>query len=146
MKYSLGLDIGNGSVGWAVVQNEGEHWIEDFGVRLFESSENPKNKCNKNQKRRAQRAARRVTRRRSHRKMRIKQHLQRMGLFTLDELSRDFEAPHPDPLSLRVKGLDEPLSPCELAACLFHISNHRGYQDYFDTHIEHITEEDKEQL
>ena len=146
MKYTLGLDIGIGSVGWAVVQNEGEHWIEDFGVRLFESSENPKNKCNKNQKRRAQRAARRVTRRRSHRKMRIKQHLQRMGLFTLDELSHYFEAPHPDPLSLRVKGLDEPLSPCELAACLIHISNHRGYQDYFETDIEDMTEENKEDL
>lgn len=145
MKYTLGLDIGIGSVGWAVVQNEGEHWIEDFGVRLFDSSENPKDKCNKNQERRAQRAARRVTRRRSHRKMRVKQHLQRMGLLTLDELSRYFEAPHPDPLSLRVKGLDEPLSPCELAACLIHISNHRGYQDYFETDTEDMTKAEKEE-
>ena len=40
MKYIIGLDIGIGSVGWAVVRNEDDcKRLEDFGVRIFESGE-----------------------------------------------------------------------------------------------------------
>lgn len=35
MRYSLGLDIGTTSVGWAVI-NEDRNRIEDLGVRIFE--------------------------------------------------------------------------------------------------------------
>ncbi len=38
MKYIIGLDIGIGSVGWAVVRNDDDcKRLEDFGVRIFES-------------------------------------------------------------------------------------------------------------
>ncbi len=40
MKYIIGLDIGIGSVGWAVVRNDDDcKRLEDFGVRIFESGE-----------------------------------------------------------------------------------------------------------
>ena len=45
MHYTLGLDIGISSVGWAVLQNmpDGEPFkIEDLGVRIFEKAEQPK--------------------------------------------------------------------------------------------------------
>ena len=35
MKYIIGLDIGIGSVGWAVVRNDDDcKRLEDFGVRI----------------------------------------------------------------------------------------------------------------
>lgn len=40
MKYIIGLDIGIGSVGWAVVRNDDDcKRLENFGVRIFESGE-----------------------------------------------------------------------------------------------------------
>lgn len=40
MKYIIGLDIGIGSVGWAVVRNDDDcKRLEDFGARIFESGE-----------------------------------------------------------------------------------------------------------
>ena len=41
-KYSLGLDIGTTSVGWAVIDLEKER-IHDLGVRIFERPEDPQN-------------------------------------------------------------------------------------------------------
>lgn len=42
--YALGLDIGIGSVGWAVLRNQpnGEpDRIQDLGVRIFDKAEQP---------------------------------------------------------------------------------------------------------
>ncbi|WP_235182701.1 hypothetical protein [Gracilibacillus boraciitolerans] len=41
MKYNIGLDIGVTSVGWAII-NIDKNRLEDWGVRLFEVAENPK--------------------------------------------------------------------------------------------------------
>lgn len=60
-KYYLGLDIGIGSVGWAIIGEErGEHWLEDFGVRLFNVPEDPQNKKSLAEKRREFRGKRRL--------------------------------------------------------------------------------------
>ena len=66
MKYSLGLDIGTTSVGWAVV-NEDKQRIEDLGVRIFERPENPKNGESLAKPRREARSARRRLKRRRQR-------------------------------------------------------------------------------
>ena len=45
MEYTLGLDIGIASVGWAVLSNDAKGepcHIEDLGVRIFEAAEQPK--------------------------------------------------------------------------------------------------------
>ena len=43
MKYSMGLDIGIKSIGWAVINDE-KNRIEDLGVRIFPAAERPKTK------------------------------------------------------------------------------------------------------
>lgn len=45
LRYTMGLDIGIGSVGWAVLQNNAQREpikIVDLGVRVFEKAEQPK--------------------------------------------------------------------------------------------------------
>ena len=141
MHYILGLDVGIQSVGWAVIRYDEPARIEDFGVRIFDTTENQKSKDNANQERRAFRAARRVLRRRSHRREMVKRHLQRIGLLREGKVEAFFESGQSDPLRLRVKGLTEQLTPVELAACLIHISNHRGYQAFYN-----LTEEELKEL
>ena len=132
MNYVLGLDVGIGSVGWAVIRNEEDNKrIEDFGVRVFASGENPKNKDRYSQERRGKRAARRLIRRRSHRKERLRNHLENIGLVSAEKVKTYYENCSSDIISLRVKALDERIEPEELAACLIHICNHRGYRDFY---------------
>lgn len=142
IKYVLGLDIGIGSVGWAVVRCEGDPRIENFGVRIFESGENEKRKSRKSQERRDFRAGRRLVRRRAHRKERIRFWFQKQGLATEKEIKAFFND-NKDMISLRVRALDEKISPAGLAACMIHISNHRGYREFYDYSAE--TEADSEE-
>ena len=78
-KYGIGLDIGIGSVGFAVISrtNREDARIEDLGVRLFDSGETNDHKARKSQERRAHRSVRRLIRRRAHRKDRVKKFLQK---------------------------------------------------------------------
>lgn len=70
-KYILGLDLGISSVGWAVTgyddENAIEPWLDDFGVRLFEVPENPKDKTSLAAERRGFRSSRRLKRRKKAR-------------------------------------------------------------------------------
>lgn len=66
MKYSLGLDIGTTSIGWAVI-NEDKQRIEDLGVRIFECPENPRNGESLAKPRRDARSTRRRLKRRRER-------------------------------------------------------------------------------
>lgn len=135
MKYRIGLDIGIGSVGWAVI-NEEKRRIEDFGVRIFESGESPNGKDRASQERHGFRSVRRLERRRVHRKELLKNHLIHIGFIRAgfeDEYAAVRDA---DVHTLKVKGLDEKLSPAELFKCLVHTCNHRGYQDFYEGSIE----------
>ena len=131
-RYIIGADVGIGSVGWSVI-NLDEQRIEDFGVRLFDSGEivDSNHKKRKSQKRRAFRSMRRLIRRRAHRVVRLKALLEQIGVVAAAEVEANYETPQPHPLTLRVKGLTEKLSPQDLAAALIHISKHRGYNDFF---------------
>lgn len=133
IKYVLGLDIGIGSVGWAVVRCEGEPRIEDFGVRIFDSGENEKRKSRKSQERRGYRSGRRLVRRRAHRKERIRFWFGKQGLASAGDIQAVFDRDDKDMISLRVRALDGQVSPAELAACMIHISNHRGYREFYGT-------------
>ena len=95
MHYTLGLDIGISSVGWAVLQNmsDGEPFkIEDLGVRIFEKAEQPKTGASLALSRREARGARRRLRRRRHRKERVKALLQETGCIDREELEALLEA------------------------------------------------------
>lgn len=93
MKYIIGLDIGIGSVGWAVVRNDDDcKRLEDFGVRIFESGEIIESNKNirKSQRRRKYRGMRRRIRRRNHRKERLKNYLENIEFVSRAELSEFF--------------------------------------------------------
>lgn len=134
IKYSLGLDIGTTSVGWAVVNLDKER-IEDLGVRIFERPENPKNGKSLAEPRRTARSTRRRLRRRRQRLNYLKQFFINQGLLTKQEVDDIIGSAHTkawhqahDPYRLRVKGLTEKLSPDELLIALYHIAKRRGYK------------------
>ena len=134
IKYSLGLDIGTTSVGWAVVNLDKER-IEDLGVRIFERPENPKNGKSLAEPRRTARSTRRRLRRRRQRLNYLKQFFINQGLLTKQEVDDIIGSVHTkawhqahDPYQLRVKGLTEKLSPDELLIALYHIAKRRGYK------------------
>ena len=133
MHYTLGLDIGISSVGWAVLQNmpDGEPFkIEDLGVRIFEKAEQPKTGASLALPRREARGARRRLRRRRHRKERIKALLQETGCIGREELAVLLEASgfDKDVYTLRAEGLDRRLTQAEWARVLLHLAQRRGYR------------------
>lgn len=140
-KFILGLDVGIGSVGWAVL-NLDKLRIEDCGARIFESGEDPKKRERKSQQRRRDRGLRRLTGRRSYRKVRLKKHLELIGLVKASDIKLYYETKENDAVSLRYKALSEKLSPEELAACLIHICNNRGYKDFYEVNTDDLTKEE----
>ncbi|MDY0277160.1 MAG: type II CRISPR RNA-guided endonuclease Cas9 [Acholeplasma sp.] len=123
----LSLDIGITSVGWAIIDDQGN--IIDVGVRLFDES-NPKD----NLKRRASRGSRRMIRRRKQRSKELFSFLINIGLIT-----EDFK-PLGNPYELRKKGLKEQLSNEELATILLNYSKRRG------SSLETVEEEGKNEV
>lgn len=135
MEYRIGLDIGIGSVGWAVVSaGVAGHpaRIEDFGVRIFESGENEKTRQSDCQERRGFRGVRRLERRRAYRKKILRAHFQKIGLCNpafQDDLEACRDA---DVYRLKAEALERQLLPAELYKCLVHTCNHRGYRDFYE--------------
>lgn len=131
MKYSLGLDIGTSSIGWAVV-NEDKKRIEDLGVRIFERPENPKNGESLAAPRRNARSARRRLHRRRERLNFLKEFFIKHDLLSEEEITRIFTykegLSHPDPYLLRAKAIQEKISNYELFIALYHIAKRRGYK------------------
>lgn len=136
-KYYLGLDVGVGSIGWSVINIE-KNRIEDFGVRLFESGEDTRKKERFSQKRRRYRGIRRLYRRRSHRKQRLKNYLGLIGLTSAENIDRYYENCNNNIIELRYNALSEKLSPEEIAACLIHICNNRGYNDFYEVNADDL--------
>lgn len=87
-KYYLGLDLGITSVGWAVMTEEGKKfYIDDFGVRLFDSSENPKEGTTNAEERRKFRSSRRLIRRRKQRISDLKGFLSKQNIVTISQIN-----------------------------------------------------------
>lgn len=146
MKYIIGLDIGIGSVGWAVVRNDEDcKRLEDFGVRIFESGEIIENNKNirNSQKRRKYRGMRRRIRRRNHRKERLKNYLENIEFVSRAELSEFFAKNNHDIIDIRVRALDEKVTPVELTAALLHIAKRRGYKAFYELSDENNNAKDK---
>ena len=129
MKYSLGLDIGITSVGWAVLNLDANR-IEDLGVRAFNAAEDPKTKAPLAEPRRTARSIRRRLRRRAGRLRRIRDIFVQHGLITGDTRDSAFETRKgkASPWELRANGLDHLLTGEELARALFHIAKRRGFK------------------
>lgn len=132
MNYIIGIDVGIGSVGWAII-NLDKRRIEDCGVRIFETGENVQKRESICQERRTARGIRRLVRRKSHRKSRLKKHLELIGLTTENKINEYFINGNSNIIALRVKAISEKITPEELTACLIHICNYRGYKDFYST-------------
>lgn len=133
-KYGIGLDIGIGSVGYAVISrtNNLDARIEDIGVRLFDSGENIRQKASNAQERRGYRSTRRLLRRRKHRKERIKKFFLKIKLMNEMQLKAWQEQNgNQNVLQIRIKGLNEKLTPEEILDCIIHICNRRGYREFY---------------
>lgn len=144
-KYSLGLDIGTSSIGWAVLDLDKKR-IHDLGVRHFDIAEKIKN----NQEiplakpRRDARSARRRLKRRRQRLNHLKQFFVDQNILTKDRVEEvlnyksDFNKL--DVYGLRAKALTEELSSEELLKVLYQIAKRRG----FKSNRKVVEESDKE--
>lgn len=133
----LGLDIGIGSCGWAVVDVPeidpetgeilGDFMIHACGVRGFEVPEEPDTHELRNKARRQKRGQRRLIRRRRQRLAQIRRLLAAQGL-PADPGPMRPGAPFDLVWRLRVAGLDRRLEPEEWSRVLIHIARHRGFR------------------
>lgn len=143
MKYSLGLDIGTSSVGWAVLDLEKER-IHDLGVRIFERPEDPQNGDSLAKPRRDARSARRRLKRRRQRLNNLKKFFVDQNILTKDQVEEvlDPESDYNklDVYALRSKAITEELSPEELLKVLYQIAKRRG----FKSNRKVVEESDKE--
>ena len=130
-KYSLGLDIGTSSIGWAVLDLNKER-IHDLGVRIFEKPEHPKSGESLAKPRRDARSARRRLKRRRQRLNNLKQFFIDQNILTRDRieevLSDKSEFNKLDVYALRSKALTEELSPEELLKVIYQIAKRRGFK------------------
>ncbi|MEM2272062.1 MAG: type II CRISPR RNA-guided endonuclease Cas9 [Archaeoglobaceae archaeon] len=144
MKYSLGLDIGSESIGWAVVQldeNNNPVKLVNFGVRAFEAVQRESDASSTPAKeRRIARSQRRRLRNKKRRKRKLIDLCVELGIFSnrqqaISALENGKKGE--SPWKLRVKALDQKLSPEDWFRVLYHMVNHRG----FDVRIKGSDEE-----
>ena len=142
-KYSLGLDIGTSSIGWAVLDLDKER-IHDLGVRIFERPEDPQNGDSLAKPRRDARSARRRLKRRRQRLNHLKQFFVDQNILTKNQVEEvlDYKSDFNklDVYELRSKALAEELSPEELLKVLYQIAKRRG----FKSNRKVVEESDKE--
>ena len=132
IRYTLGLDIGIASVGWAVLRNgpDGEPYkIENLGVRVFDKAETGKGESLATHRREA-RSSRRVVRRKRHRKERIKYLIEQEGIMTQAEMTQLFQNSSfkKSVYEIRVEALDRLLTREETVRLLIHFAQRRGYK------------------
>ena len=132
MRYTLALDIGIASIGFAVLRNDSYGnpiRIIRLGVRIFEKAEQSDGSSLAMARRQA-RGARRVIRRRRHRKERIRQLIENSGLMSMEDMELLFSkgAFAQSVYELRVEALDRPLTVEEAVRLLIHFSQKRGYK------------------
>jgi len=132
--YTLGLDLGTNSVGWAMVAREGEVFENGrcilAGVRVFPAGVpnlNEKKEQAPGQTRREKRSQRRVVYRRKQRRRLLRRILVKTGLLppNREGLSALMKR---NPYELRARGLDDALEPHEFGRTLYHLCQRRGFK------------------
>jgi CRISPR-associated endonuclease Csn1 len=127
--WVMGVDLGIGSCGTALVQLGQEPRILFMGSRCFEVPEFPKDKELKNKTRRTARLMRRTLRRRRQRMTALRRLFAEKGLLAQqapDGFHHRKDAP--DPWRSRSEGLSRRLTNDEFAVALLHIAKHRGFK------------------
>ena len=128
-KWRLGLDLGTNSIGWSVFSLDSDNEIldlVDLGVRIFSNGRDSNNEP-LSVSRRIARGQRKLIYRRKLRRKQTFRLLQSQGLFPKDK-TECMELKLLNPYELRIKALDEKLTPFELGRVLFNLSVRRGFK------------------
>ena len=128
--YILGLDLGLASIGWAVMEIDGEGdpiKLLDANTVIFTSLDNEKGKLY-NVERREKRGARRVRRRRINRIETIKKFIVNNNILKEIELKNLFNGTLEDIYFIRLKGLKEQLNNFEIARLMIYYAKNRGFK------------------
>lgn len=128
-KYRIGLDVGIGSVGWAVLENdpvtEQPIRIVDLGVRTFNPNEVPKTGESTAKARRETRGVHRRCRRRALRMARAKTLISNQ----LNISEKDLDSvKNKDVFELRYRAINEKVLDAELAKIILNIYKRRGFK------------------
>ncbi|WP_435416863.1 type II CRISPR RNA-guided endonuclease Cas9 [Parerythrobacter aurantius] len=124
MATRLGLDIGTNSIGWCLYDGD---TIRDIGVRIFSDGRDPKSGSSLAVDRRDARAMRRRRDRYLGRRSALVVVLIKHGLLPQDKgAGRGLHGE--DPYELRVRALDEKLTPHQIGRALFHLNQRRGFK------------------
>ena len=134
MRYVLGLDLGETSLGWSIIETKDGalYRFKDFGVRIFSDGRDSQKKEPLAVARRTARGMRKRRDRFVMRRETLMNRLIKYGLMPQDEAERK-KLEKLDPYALRAKALDEKLSPYELGRVLFHINQRRGFKSNLKT-------------
>ncbi|AGH95128.1 type II CRISPR RNA-guided endonuclease Cas9 [Pseudobdellovibrio exovorus] len=130
MKYTLGLDVGTNSIGWAVLElntNGEPQRIEKLGSRIFTDGRHPKDGTTLASKRRQKRHERRRRDRLHQRKKLVLNQLVSMGLFPQSEQEQQ-DLKSLDVLTLRANGVSKQLSAYELGRVFYYLNLKRGFK------------------
>lgn len=134
MDYILGLDLGETSLGWCIIETKDgiPYRFENFGVRIFSDGRESKSKEPLSVARRTARGMRRRRDRYVMRRDTLMQKLIEYGLMPADKNERK-ALEKLDPYELRARALDERLTSYELGRALFHINQRRGFKSNLKT-------------
>lgn len=133
-KMTLGLDIGIGSCGWAVI-NDDLGRIEDLGVRIYTSGEEGATKSNDraSQQARMYRSRKRLNKRNKQRKVALKKALDSMNFIEKEKVDELFlnHKNNNNVIELRYNALDRVVSKVDIVSILINMANYRGYKDFY---------------
>lgn len=153
--FTLGLDLGPNSIGWALIEPEKDGRpgrVIDAGVRVFPEGVDrfdTTKEASRNEGRRTARGARRQTRRRADRKRRLRAALVAAGLLPEGSEAQRELCEREDPYELRRRGVDpeaEPLTPHQIGRVILHLNQRRGFlsnakRDKADKEVKGMLEE-----
>lgn len=148
-KIILGVDLGQSSLGWALLtanENSEPEDVQVSGVRVFPAPVEDKSKEPKNKARRAARGARKIVSRRKMRMQHLTSILTKHGLLPTDKTQWEqiFSDHAINPYVLRKKALDEKLALHEIGRCLYHICRRRGFKSNRKAALAELLREDSE--
>lgn len=135
MQRIIGLDLGVASIGWSLVEYDGNNQgkIVDTGSRIFDQNLQRDNEAQKGESKSAQRRIHRGMRRLRDRKRRRKRGLyyalKDNGMCPVKKDKEKWKVwIDLNPYELRAMGLDEKLSLEEFGRVLYHLNQRRGFK------------------
>ncbi len=132
MIRTLGLDMGPNSIGWALIEEGDDREksrIVDMGVRVFPEGVDAfdtSKETSKTEDRRIKRGMRRQTKRRARREKLLANSMVQAGLWPSDPDLQAAEL-NKNPYELRVRALEQQLTPFELGRVFLHLCRRRGF-------------------